>query len=168
MNQTKRIAADALFASLALLLFLVEAQIPPVLPIPGIKLGLANIMTLLTMHYCGKADAAAVLFVRIVLGSIFAGNVSTFLYSVTGGALCFLILCLLFGRLRQIWALSIFGAIAHNTGQLLAASVLLRTATVFWYLPYLLLAAVLSGAFTGVAAHAFIRKFKRNIKGSLQ
>lgn len=160
MKQTKRIAVEALFAALALLLFLVEAQIPPIVPIPGIKLGLANIMTLLTMRYFGKADAAAVLLVRIVLGSIFSGSVSSFLYSVSGALLCYGVLCILDGRVRQIWVVSIFGAIAHNTGQLLAACVLMQSATVFWYFPYLLLAAICAGAFTGVTAHFFTCRFK--------
>lgn len=164
MYRTKRIAADGLFAALALLLFIVEMQIPPLLPIPGIKIGLANIITLLTVHYYGKADAAAVLFVRILLGSIFSGNVSTFLYSVSGGFICFCVICLLYGRIKPIWSVSIFGAIGHNIGQLFAASVMMQTVTVFWYLPYLLLSAIVTGAFTGITAQYMTNKIKKKEK----
>lgn len=166
MNKVRRLTTDAVLAAAALLLFIVEAQIPPLTAIPGIKIGLANTVTLIAVYLCGKKDAAAVLFVRIILGTIFAGNFSTFLYSASGGILCCIITCVLSGILsKQIWVVSIFGAIAHNIGQLLAASVLLQTVSVFWYLPYLLLAAILSGAFTGICAAFLIHRLQK-IQGS--
>ena len=158
MANTKRMVTDALFAAIALLLFMVEAQIPPVVPIPGIKLGLANIMTLTALHIFGKRDAAAVLSVRIIIGAVLAGKASTFVFSSAGAILCFLTLCLLHRFFTvPIWVQSVFGAIAHNTGQLLVAAVWMHTKSVFWYLPFLLLAAILSGCFTGLSAQYFIR-----------
>ena len=161
MNKTKRVALDAILAAIALLLFIVEAQMPPLTSIPGIKIGLANAVTLFAVYYCGKKDTAAILFVRVVLGAVFAGNMSTFLYSFCGACCCFAITCLLARFFRKnVWILSVFGAAAHNTGQLLAASVLMQTASVFWYLPYLLIAAVCSGAFTGLCTQFLLHRIQ--------
>lgn len=162
MNRTKRITTDAILAAAALLLFLVEAQIPAFIPIPGIKLGLANIATLVALHLFGKRDAAAVLFIRVMLGSVFSGNITTFAFSAGGGILCFFILCLLrhFGKI-PLWVHSVFGAIAHNIGQLIVASFWMQTTTVFWYFPYLLLSAVICGSFTGLCAQFTLKYLKR-------
>ena len=162
MSSTKRMAADAVFAALALLLFMVEAQIPAVVPVPGIKLGLANIMSLVALHVFGKRDAAAVLFVRITLGAVLAGNASTFVFSSAGALLCFLTICLLhrFSAI-PIWVQSVFGAIAHNVGQILVAAGWMHTKSVFWYLPFLLLAAIVSGSFTGLCTQYSVRFLKK-------
>jgi heptaprenyl diphosphate synthase len=161
MKRTKRIALDAMLAATALLLFLVETLIPPLTAIPGIKIGLANAVTLAAVYLCGRRDAAAILFVRVCLGAVFAGNLSTFLYSVSGAALCLAVTCLLCRPLRKtVWVVSVFGAIAHNLGQLIAASVLLRSAAVFWYLPYLLIAAVISGAFIGFCVQFLLQRLE--------
>ena len=162
MNQTKRIALDAVLAAIALLLFVIEAQIPPLTTIPGIKIGLANVVTVFAVCFCGKKDAAAILFVRIVLGAVFAGNLSTFLYSLCGAVFCYAVTCLLHRPLqKQIWVLSIFSAAAHNLGQLFAACLFLQSVTVFWYLPYLWIAAIISGAFTGLCAQFLLRRLEK-------
>ena len=150
-----------MLAATALLLFLVETLIPPLTAIPGIKIGLANAVTLAAVYLCGRRDAAAILFVRVCLGAVFAGNLSTFLYSVSGAALCLAVTCLLCRPLRKtVWVVSVFGAIAHNLGQLIAASVLLCSAAVFWYLPYLLIAAVISGAFIGFCVQFLLQRLE--------
>lgn len=162
MNGTKRIALDAMLAAFALLLFLVEALLPPLTAIPGIKIGLANVVTLAAVYLCGRRDAAAILFVRVCLGAIFAGNVTTFLYSAAGAVLCLGVTCLVCRPLRKtVWAVSVLGAIAHNVGQLLTAAVLLRSVAVFWYLPYLVIAAVVSGAFTGLCVQFLLHRLNR-------
>ena len=161
MKNAKRVALDSVLAAIALLLFIVEAQIPPLTTIPGIKIGLANVVTLFAVYFCGKKDAAAILFVRIVLGAVFAGSLSTFIYSFCGAVFCFTITCLLSRFFQKnVWVLSILGAAAHNTGQLLAASVLLQSASVFWNLPYLLIAAICSGAFTGVCVQLLMNRLQ--------
>ena len=162
MKATKRIALDAMLAAMALLLFIVEAQLPPLTTIPGIKIGLANVVTLAAVYLCGRRDAAAILFVRVCLGAVFAGNATTFLYSASGAMLCLILTCLVCRPLHKtVWVVSVLGAIAHNVGQLLAAAVLLRSAAVFWYLPYLLIAAVISGAFTGLCVQFLLRRLNR-------
>ena len=162
MNKTKRLTVDALLTATALLLFLVELQIPPLTAIPGIKIGLANVVTLFALVYCGEKDAALILFARILLGSIFSGSVSAFLYSICGGVLCYVVMCVALRFLKKpLWPVSVFGAVAHNVAQLLAASVLMQTVSVFWYLPYLLLAAVLSGTFTGICASLILKRLHK-------
>ena len=94
MKGTKRLAVLAMFTAIALTIFVAEAQIPPIVPIPGVKLGLANIVTLIAMALLGRRQAGEILLVRIVLGSVFTGGVSAMLFSIAGGVLAYLIMCL--------------------------------------------------------------------------
>ncbi len=156
----RRIASDALLSAIALTIFIVEAQIPLTFAVPGIKLGLSNIVTLITMYLLSKKDAGAVLLTRIVLGSVFSGNTVALLYSVAGGALAYSVMCLSSSALseKQIWAVSIFSAIAHNMGQLMVAALVMRSSAVFAYTPVLVAAAIFVGAFTGISAqYTFLR-----------
>ena len=99
MKGTKRLAVLAMFTAIALTIFVAEAQIPPVVPIPGVKLGLANIVTLIAMALLGRRQAGEILLVRIVLGSVFTGGVSAMLFSIAGGVLAYLVMCLTIRRL---------------------------------------------------------------------
>lgn len=154
----KRQLTLSMFTAIALTVFLIEANLPGLVPIPGVKLGLSNCITLIVLATLGKREAGIVLLLRIVLGSIFAGQAVSFLYSLAGGALCYAVMCLLLKPLgeKQLWAVSVFGALAHNAGQLLVA-VLLTNAGVLWYAPILLVSAIVTGAFTGVAAQAAVK-----------
>lgn len=145
----------AMLTAVSLIIFVVEAQIPPIVPIPGVKLGLANIITLTAMVLMGRRDAGLILLCRIVLGSAFAGGISGLLFSIAGGALAYVIMCLLLNAFRDklIWVLSIFGAIGHNIGQLAAALLVTGTPMIaVYYGPALLAAGILTGAFTGLGA----------------
>ena len=86
MTKTKKLALLAALTAVALTIFVAEAQIPPVVPVPGVKLGLANIVTLVTMALLGRREAGAVLVVRLILGSAFAGGFSGLMFSAAGGA----------------------------------------------------------------------------------
>ena len=158
-----RITRLALLTAIALTIFLVEAQLPALTAIPGIKLGLANIVTVYAVFDLGPGDALLVLSGRVFLGAVFSGQPMTLIYSAAGGLLSWCVLCLL-GRLlteRQIWLASPVAAIFHNIGQLLAAAAVLRSWSVLAWLPYLVIAAVLAGLFTGVAAQALLRRLER-------
>ena len=96
--KTKKLVLLALLDAIALTIFMVEAQIPTLVPIPGIKIGLSNIVTVFTVFAIGPWEGAAVLFVRIFLGAVFAGNFSSILYSGAGG-LCAILMTML---LRKI------------------------------------------------------------------
>lgn len=151
-SKTKRLAICAVLCAAALTIFVIEAQIPLPLPIPGIKLGLANIITLFALLYLSPREAFMILSGRILLGAIFVGSPYVLLYSFSGGVVSLLaeFMCLkLFGK-RFIVEISVIGAMTHNTVQILCAALVTRTAAVFWYLPPLLIAAVITGAFCGL------------------
>ena len=152
-----------MLTAIALTIFMVEAQLPPLAPIPGIKLGLANIVTIWAMFALGPVDALMILLARILMGSVFSGQMMTLAYSLSGGLLCWLSTLLLQKLLtdRQIWAASILGAMVHNLGQLLAASVIMGTWAVWYYCPILLISGILTGAFTGLSAQFLHQRMKR-------
>lgn len=160
--KVKRLTIDAMLTAAALMLFVLEAQIPPLIAVPGIKLGLANVVTLLAIAALSRRDAAAILAVRIVLGSMFAGQIMSFLYSLAGGVLCWLAMCAAAKLLseKQLWAVSVTGAIAHNIGQLAVAFFVLGR-YVLYYTPVLLISAVVTGVFTGLCAQFALKYFKR-------
>lgn len=164
MNQTKRLTLCALLTAIALTIFVAEAQIPPVVPVPGMKLGLANIVTVYAMFALGPGDTLMILLCRIFLGSLFAGG-STFLYSLAGGLLCYLSM-LLFRKIlteKQLWVCGAIGAIFHNLGQMGAAILIARTPQLVLYLPVLLITGVIAGAFTGLGAQLLLSRLGRRI-----
>ena len=152
----------ALLTGIALAIFVVEAQLPPIAPIPGIKPGLANIVTVWALFTLGPLDAALSLLARILLSALFSGQLMALLYSLCGGV-CAYIVSLLARRSvtdRQIWVVSILGAVAHNAGQLLAATAVLGTGAVWYYGPVLGVSGVAAGAFTGLAAQFLYDRLK--------
>lgn len=162
MKKTKRLTLLAVLTAAALCVFVLEAQLPPLTPVPGIKLGLANIFTLFALYVLEAKSALALLLVRVVLGSLVTGQVSAMGYSLCGGLLSYLVLLLFYRRIpgKQLWALSILSALAHNLGQLLLASVVMGTFAIFWYAPMLFLAAMVTGAFTGLTAQMVLKHWK--------
>lgn len=165
---TKRLVTDGILTAVALTIFVLEAQLPLPVPIPGIKLGLSNIVTLFALVFLSGKDAAGILLARILLGAFLTGNPATLLYSLLGGLSCLAaeVLLLRLGSVQFIWGISAIGALVHNTAQLAAAALVTRTASVFWYLPFLWIAGILTGLFTGLciwylAAHCQnqIRRF---------
>jgi len=147
--------------AIALTIFVAEAQLPPLL-LPGMKLGLANIVTVWAMFALGPADTLYILLSRILLGAMFAG-LSTFFYSLSGGLACYLLMLLLhrFLTRRQLWVCGALGAVAHNLGQMAAAIVISRTLQLIVYLPVLLAVGVITGAFTGLAAQFLLERLER-------
>ena len=159
----RRITTLALLTAIALTIFMAEAQMAPVFAIPGIKLGLANIVTVYAVFVLGTGDALLILAARVFLGAVFSGQMSTLLYSAGGGALAWLVMVLLSKLLTkdQIWLCSPVAAVGHNIGQLTVAAGVLGTWAVMAYLPWLLLAGILTGLFTGVCAQLLIRRLER-------
>ena len=166
----RRIARDAVLTAVALTIFIVELQIPAPVPVPGVKLGLSNIVTLAALFTLGPWDALAVLLCRVVLGAAFAGNMAALLYSLSGGLLALGVAVLMRKLLteRQIWVASVFSAMAHNIGQLLAAVAVTSTPALFAWLPPLLVSGVVTGLFTGLAGQFTVQrlgKIMRNRDG---
>ncbi len=152
--KTSRMTKLALLIAVALILSLVESALPPLAPIPGIKLGLANIITLTALYFMTPADAFIVLLVRILLASLFAGQVMSMMYSLAGGLFCFLAcyVCNRFLSSHYLVLTSMVGAIFHNIGQILVAYLLTQTVGVFLYFPVLLISGLVTGLFTGLCA----------------
>jgi len=161
----KRLTTDALLTALALVIFIIELQIPPIVPIPGIKLGLSNIITLTAIYLLGKKDAGIILLLRIALGALFSGNISSFIFSLCGGVFCFVSMIILSNLFKEkIIVTSIFSAIFHNIGQTVAAVFVMKSFAVLWYLPYLLIAAIITGTFTGILSQLIYQRIRSRVK----
>ena len=152
--KTKKLTLLGLLSALSLILFVIELRLPALIPVPGVKPGLSNIVVLVALFAYDRKSAGAVLFVKTVLGAVFAGSMLRFLYSCAGSLCCFTLAAALRGAVkdRQIWFLSALAACAHNFGQLLTARLVLGTPQVWWYAPILALSGVLTGLFTGLCA----------------
>lgn len=155
--KTKTLTRCALLSACALIIFIFEAQLPPLVPVPGIKPGLANIMTLLAFFTVGKRGAFSVLIVRIILGSVFTGNAMSALFSLAGGILAYFAMLLMLRFFKSPIPASIAGACAHNAGQIAAAVLITKTPQVVYYLPILLVSAVVTGLFTGFVCRGILK-----------
>lgn len=157
---TRRLTELALMTAIALMIFSIELQLPALSPIPGVKLGLANIVTVYGVYRYRTGEVAAVLFCRVILGAFFAGQFVSLLYSLSGGALCLLGMLGLKRILppENIWLCSVLGAVLHNAGQIATAILLTQTPALALYLPLLLLTGCIAGLFTGLCAQYLIRR----------
>lgn len=162
---TKRMALLAVYTTIALTIFTIESMIPPLVPIHGVKLGLANVITLWLLMYFNWKDALLVLLMRILIASMVAGQMLSFTYSLSGGLLCLIVMGLLYQLLgkKAIIFVSIIGAIFHNIGQVLMALVVLQSQAPLAYLPILLISAIITGTFTGLCAHFASKHIPKNM-----
>ena len=160
MGRTKRLTLCAVLVALAMALSYTERFIPlqMVVPLPGVKLGLANIVTLMSLYLMGPKAAFAILIPRCVLGAVFGGGITGLVFSLIGGLLAMAVMSL--SRkvpAFSIYGVSILGAAAHNIGQILAAMVLMNSYYIGAYLPYLLVVALFTGFATGAACAGVLR-----------
>lgn len=149
----KKIALCGVLTALALAISLIESWIPLalVVPVPGIKLGLANIVTVFALVKLSPREAVAILLCRVLLASIFAGSMTSFLFSLLGGMLSLIVMWLMLRNKKwfSIFGVCIGGAAAHNVGQIIAAIFVLQSVSIITYLPVLLLASIPLGFITG-------------------
>ena len=153
----------AIFASAALIIYTVESALGPIIPIPGFRIGLSNLVTLSALYILGWREALFVLGVRIILGNILTGQMMSFIYSICGGALSFGITALIrrFFSKNTIWALGIIGALLHTMGQVACACVLFDTNAFIYYGVFLLVLSFVSGTFTGLCAQFAVKHYNR-------
>lgn len=158
--KVKKLTVMAMLCAIALTIFMVEAQIPPLVPIPGIKMGLSNIVTVFAVFALGPWEAAGILFARIFLGAVFAGNFSTILYSAAGGfcAIVASILLRLVLSKKQMWVAGCIGAVAHSIGQMGMAVALTGTPSLVVYLPIMIVCSIITGCFTGLCAQILVNR----------
>lgn len=153
MNKTKKLTILSILIAQALCLHVIERAIPLPIPVPGIKLGFANIISLFTILVFGTKEALVVVVLRTFLGSLFGGGISGFLYSVVGGIFSTLVMGLMYDRFEKwfsIMGISVVGAVFHNIGQILVASMIVSNLNLFYYLPVLLISSVVSGIMIGL------------------
>ena len=157
---TKQLTLCAVLTAAALALSYIENFLPLnlLIPLPGIKLGLANVVTLFALYALGPAQALLILLARCLLGGVFAGNLNALLFSLMGGVAAMLTMILL-SRWRKlsVYGVSMGGAAAHNCGQIAAAILSLGNTAPLYYLPLLLGVSLFSGALTGLIASALFR-----------
>ena len=153
-ERVRRLTELSVLTAVALIIFVIELQIPNPFPIPGIKLGLANIVTVYAVYHYKAHEVASVVAVRLILGAVFSGNFMALIYSAAGAFMCLLGMLILkrFIDEKHLWIASVFGAVLHNTGQMAAALLITQTPQLLLYYPFLLAAGCLAGTFTGLCA----------------
>ena len=158
---TKKLTTLAITVTLAMALSFLESQIPPLVAIPGVKLGLANIAVIFALYRFGAREAAAVSALRVFLVGLLFGSFVSTLYSIAGAILSFAVMLLL--RRFKVFSevgVSVAGGVCHNVGQIAVACVLLETNVILYYLPFLLLSGTVAGIGVGVLSALLIRKLK--------
>ncbi len=164
-NKTKNVAFIGICTALALVLSYIEAILPPLFSaVPGIKMGLANIVIVFVLYRRGPIAAITVSFIRMLLVSLLFGNMMALMYSLAGGALSLLVMIIL-RRLNFLSAVgtSVAGGVCHNVGQILMAMLLLETAELGYYLVVLTVTGTLSGILIGLCGAALIKHIPNKI-----
>ncbi|HBA47978.1 MAG TPA: heptaprenyl diphosphate synthase [Lachnospiraceae bacterium] len=159
----RKLTQLVMLTGVALIIFVIEFQIPNPFPISGIKLGLANIITVYAVYRFRAGEVMMIVFCRIFLAAVFSGNMMALAYSFAGSVLCLAGMLLLRKIIdkKHIWIASVFGAVLHNVGQITIA-VLIMGMGVLVYLPFLLVSGCLAGAFTGGCAQLIIHRLKND------
>lgn len=159
---TKRIAYSAMLVALAMIFSYVEILIPFSFGIPGIKLGLANLVVVVGLWLLPPAQVLGILLARIILVAFMFGNMSSLIYSLAGGLLSFCVMLLLkkCKGFSQI-GISMAGGVSHNIGQLIVAALVVENLHVFYYMPILLIVGLVTGMLIGVVGQrvcGYLRK----------
>ena len=164
-NRSIKITTFALTISVAMLLSYIESRVPAFVAIPGIKVGLANIAVIFTLYKFGARAAVTVSIIRVILIATLFGTPVSFIYSVSGATLS-LILMILLRKLTPLTevAVSVTGGVAHNIGQIAAASFMLSTNVVLYYLPFLLVSGTIAGIVVGVSSAILVKRIKIRLK----
>ncbi len=170
MKKTRKIVVVSLLISLGLVLHLVESVFPLSAVVPGAKLGLANIVSLIAISLFGFPAAFQVVIFRVILGSLLAGTFMTinFYLSFSGGILSFLLMYLAYNFFKEQFSLigvSIIGAVAHNIAQITAAYLIIANAGIFYYLPFLILLALPTGFGVGLVSYFTLKHLPYSITG---
>lgn len=165
MNKSKAIAFTGICTALALILAYIEILIPPIFPaVPGIKMGLPNIIIVFLLYRRGPVSAIVVSLLRTVLVTILFGNGMAFMYSLAGSVLSLIVMVLLqkLNFLSTV-GVSVAGAIAHNLGQTLMAMILLDTSEIAYYMVVLTVAGTIAGVFIGICGSLLIKRVPKRL-----
>lgn len=164
-NTTKKIAYLGIYIALALIFSYVESFIPISIGIPGIKLGLANIVTVLMLYTYGAVGALAIGVLRVILSGFMFGNMFSIIYSLAG---CLLSFCVMYIIKRvgkfNIISVSVVGGVSHNIGQLIVAAFVVDTYSILYYIPVLIIAGVITGLVIGVVSTEIVARLPQKMK----
>ncbi len=163
-NKTKKLASLALTISFAMVLSYLESRVPTFVAIPGIKVGLANIAVIFALYKFGIKEALTISLVRVFLISLLFGSPVSLIYSLSGAtlSLCCMILLKTLTPLTEV-GVSVIGGIMHNVGQIIAASILLSTNVIVYYLPFLILSGTIAGIAVGVVSALLVKRVNLRI-----
>ncbi|MBC7088396.1 MAG: Gx transporter family protein [Tissierellales bacterium] len=163
MRKTNKLIFISLLVSVGLALSVLESSIPLPIPIPGAKLGLSNIVILVTLVVFGFKEGLLVAVLKSVLLMLITGSVTSFLYSLTGAVLSCIAMYITYRYFTKIFSLigtSVIGAAFHNFGQVTVAAIILNNVMIYTYLPFLLLMSLFSGFFVGLASHYVVKNLR--------
>lgn len=156
-----KLSKIAMLSATALIFGFIESLLPPLF-LPGIKLGISNIVILISLYTIDKSSAFFIMLTKVAVSSILFAGVNTFLYSLAGGALSLFVMILFQNRYFSPVGVSILGGIFHNIGQLAVAGILLGT-NALYYFPVLLISGAVMGFFTGILCSQLIKYTKKAI-----
>ena len=157
--KTKKVAVMAMAIALAMILSFVESQVPALVTVPGVKLGLANIAVVFALYKLGWKEAVLISLIRVFLVSLLFGNMASLFYSIAGAVLSLTGMILL-RRIKAMStvAVSVAGGVLHNVGQIAMACILLETNVIKYYLPFLILSGTVTGVVIGLLAAIMIKR----------
>ncbi|MDO4816455.1 MAG: Gx transporter family protein [Bacillota bacterium] len=159
--KTKRLALMAMAIALAMILSYVESQIPPLMAIPGIKMGLPNILVVFVLYKLGWKDALVISLVRVFLVSVLFGSVLSLAYSAAGAVISFLgMFFMKKSNLFSTVAVSVVGGVLHNAAQIGVACLVMDTNLITYYLPFLMLSGTVAGILIGLASALMVNRVK--------
>lgn len=159
--KSQQIARYALLTALAMVLSWLESMVPVATAVPGVKLGLTNLVVIFALYRMSLRDAAMISVIRVVLVSMTFGNAYSFAYSFAGAALSLMVMVLLkkTGKFSML-GVSVAGGVSHNVGQILVAMTVLETARLIWYLPVLMISGIVAGVCIGVVGAIIAKRIK--------
>ena len=157
--KTKKLAVMALAIALCMVLSFVESQVPALVAVPGVKVGLANLAVVFVLYKLGWKEAVFVSLIRVGLISLLFGNFASLFYSIAGAVLSLsgMIILRRFKSVSTV-AVSVSGGVLHNVGQIAMACILLETNVIKYYLPFLILSGTLAGVVIGVVSAVLIKR----------
>ena len=162
--ETRKIARMGLLTALALILSYVESLIPAFVAVPGVKIGLANIVVVFALYTLGPGEAAIVSIIRVLLSSLLFGSVLSLSYSAAGAVISLLSMIILMKtKIFGVTSVSVTGGVFHNLGQILVACLVLETDVLLYYLPVLILSGTITGAVIGIASSIVIKRLQKSI-----
>lgn len=162
MKKTKRIALLGLTVALAMIMSYIEVLFPLNFAVPGIKMGLANIVIVFVLYRMSLIDAVTVSLVRVFLVSLLFGNFMSLAYSLAGAVLSLALMVLLKKTEKfSVVGVSVAGGVMHNAGQILMAVILMGTAQIAYYLPVLVITGTVTGVLIGLVSALVINRVKK-------